>query len=71
MTDRRVTRRRLLAAGGTAALGVAGCAATPRRTVETVVAVPGERVPENLAFGPSGNFANDSPSDGAVFRARL
>ncbi len=35
------------------------------------MAVPGERVPENLAFGPSGNFANDSPSDGAVFRARL
>jgi hypothetical protein len=55
MTDRRVTRRRLLAAGGAAALGgVAGCAAAPRRTVETVVAIPGERVPENLAFGPDG-----------------
>jgi len=55
MTDRRTTRRRLLAAGGAAALGsVAGCAAAPRWRVETVVAVPGDRVPENLAFGPDG-----------------
>lgn len=34
--------------------GLAGCAAAPTRSVETVVSVPGDRVPENLAFGPDG-----------------
>lgn len=55
MTASRLRRRDLLAAGAGAALaGLAGCATTSTRTVETVVSIPGERVPENLAFGPDG-----------------
>jgi sugar lactone lactonase YvrE len=53
-------RRQLLAAGLTAGIGsVAGCTQlleAPELTVETVVSVPGDPVPENMAFDNDGNL---------------
>ncbi len=102
MTDRRVTRRRLLAAGGAETLvageSVFGADGITTRGGDIYVAANAQdrvvRVdgagetealltgsdglvfPSDVLFGPSGdlfvcNFANDSPSDGAVLRARL
>jgi len=50
----------MLASGVAATLGLAGCMGTNPSTdeagVETVVSIPGERVPENMAFDTEGNF---------------
>jgi hypothetical protein len=69
VTRDRPTRRGLLAAGAAALTGLAGrsgarstdtttttatATPAPETTAETVVAIPDDRVPENLAFGPDG-----------------
>ena len=50
----------MLASGVAATFGLAGCMganpSTDEAGVETVVSIPGERVPENMAFDTEGNF---------------
>lgn len=61
MFDESLTRRGILAGGLGVTIGLAGCAGSgsttaPAGPVETVVSVPGDRVPENMAFDADGNL---------------
>lgn len=59
MTEDQFTRRKALVSGVAATLGLAGCIGTEQTAnntaaTETVVSIPGDRVPENLAFDNNG-----------------
>ena len=60
MTPDSFTRRGMLVSSVAATFGLGGCIGSEpsadETLVETVVSIPGERVPENMAFGADGNL---------------